>query len=79
MGAMYDKIDQCAIFNKPQTPDRLIKMSDVAWWDSLSDHWQLTEIQGIRGMDVEMYNRKGHKWEGNYLWTCDPQKPPEIC
>lgn len=42
---------------------------------SISDYWQLTQIQGLRGMDVEMFNRKGHKWEGDYLWTCDPQRP----
>lgn len=78
MGALYDKVDQCAIFNKPETPDRQIKMSDVAWWDCLSDYWQLTQIQGLRGMDVEMFNRKNHKWEGNYLWTCDPQRPRDM-
>ena len=50
-------------------------MNDVAWWDTLSDYWQLIQIQGLLNMDVEMYNRTGHKWEGNYLWTCDPQRP----
>lgn len=78
MGALYDKVDQCAIFNKPETPDRPITMSDIAWWDSISDYWQLVQIQGIRGMDVEMQNRKGHKWEGSYLWTCDPQRPRDV-
>jgi len=77
MGAFYDKVDQCAIFNKAITPDHPIKMEDVAWWDCISDYWQLIQIQGIRGIDVEMFNRKGHKWEGNYLWTCDPQRPRE--
>ena len=75
MGALYDKIDQCAIFNREETPDRIIRMNDVAWWDCISDYWQLTQIQGIRRMNVEMFNRKGHKWEGDYLWTCDPQRP----
>ena len=46
MGALYDKVDQCAIFNRPNTPDKIIKMNDVAWWDTLSDYWQLTQIQG---------------------------------
>ena len=78
MGALYDKIDQCAIFNREETPDRIIRMNDVAWWDCISDYWQLTQIQGLRGMDVEMFNRKGHKWEGNYLWTCDPQRPRDV-
>ena len=44
-------------------------MPDVAWWDCISDYWQMTQIQGLRGMDVEMFNRAGHKWEGTYLWT----------
>ncbi len=78
MGALYDKIDQCAIFNREETPDRIIRMNDVAWWDCISDYWQLTQIQGLRGMDVEMFNRKGHKWEGDYLWTCDPQRPRDV-
>ena len=78
MGALYDKVDQCAIFNKSETPNINIKMNDVAWWDSLSDYWQLIQIQGLKNMHVEMFNRKNHKWEGNYLWTCDPQRPLEL-
>ncbi len=31
-GAVYDKVDQCAIFNKPETPDERITMADVGWW-----------------------------------------------
>lgn len=78
MGALYDKVDQCAIFNKSITPDKVIKMKDVAWWDSLSDYWQLTQIQVLRRMDVEMINRSGHTWDGSYLWTCDPQRPRDV-
>ena len=77
MGAFYDKVDQCAIFNREEVPNFSIKMSDVAWWDSLSDYWQLTQIQGLRGMDLEMFNRRSKKLTGNYLWTCDPQRPRE--
>tara|TARA_R110000851_G_scaffold236991_7_gene389784 strand:- start:5526 stop:6167 length:642 start_codon:yes stop_codon:yes gene_type:complete len=77
LGAFFDKVDQCAIFNKPNTPNYKIKMADVGWWDCLSDYWQLTQIQGIKGMDVEMYSRTNHTWEGTYLWTCDPQSPKE--
>lgn len=77
MGAMYDKVDQCAIFNRPQTPEKEIRMNDVAWWDCISDYWQLTQLQGIRHMDVQLQNKKGHIWEGSYLWTCDPQRPRE--
>ncbi len=35
MGALYDKVDQCAIFNKPAAPDNTIILSDYEWWDSL--------------------------------------------
>lgn len=78
LGALYDKVDQCAIFNRPEVPERQIRMNDVGWWDSLSDYWQLTQIQGLRGMDVEMYGRNRNKMEGVYLWTCDPQRPREV-
>jgi len=77
MGAMYDKVDQCAIFNRSQAPEKEIRMNDVAWWDCISDYWQLTQLQGIRHMDVQLQNKKGHIWEGSYLWTCDPQRPRE--
>ena len=77
MGALYDKVDQCAIFNRPKTPDKIIHHSDVAWWDTLSDYWQLTQIQGLKGMSTQMYSRKKHLWKGTYLWTCDPQRPRE--
>lgn len=78
MGAFYDKVDQCAIFNKPETPRFEIKMNDIGWWDCLSDYWQLTQIQGLRGMDVEMYSRTNKVLEGTYLWTCDPQRPKDV-
>jgi len=60
MGAMYDKVDQCAIFNRSQAPEKEIRMNDVAWWDCISDYWQLTQLQGIRHMDVQLQNKKGH-------------------
>ena len=33
MGALYDKVDQCAIFSKPN-PTGMITMHDIGWWDS---------------------------------------------
>lgn len=76
LGALYDKVDQCAIFNKPETPDTEIKMEDVGWWDSLSENWQLLQIQCLKGMDVSATMRTKKYVNGTYLWTCDPL-PPE--
>jgi len=74
IGALYDKVDQCAIFNTENTPKHSISMTDVAWWDCLSDSWQLVQIQAMKNMDVIMYTRNNDKREGTYLWTCDPQR-----
>jgi hypothetical protein len=76
-GALYDKVDQCAIFNRPETPEQRIGIADVGWWDSLSSKWQLLQIQALRGMDVEAVMRTGLQVTGTYLWTCDPQVPDE--
>ena len=75
IGALYDKVDQCAIFNKSETPEEEIGMSDVGWWDALSSKWELTQIQALRGIDIEATMRTGRKVSGTYLWTCDPQVP----
>jgi len=75
MGALYDKVDQCAIYNKEETPDQNISMGDVAWWDCLSENYQLVEIATIKKWDVQMFSRAGNMLKGEYLWTCDPQEP----
>lgn len=72
IGALYDKVDQCAIFNKMVTPERIITQKDVAYWDSLSDNWQLIELKILKGWDVAFYNRSGVTFTGSYLFTCDP-------
>ena len=72
VGALYDKVDQCAIFKYPEVPDREIRMEDVGWWDSISDNWQLIQIKCLKGWDVEGHMRTGYKTHGTYLWTCDP-------
>lgn len=74
-GAVYDKIDQCAIFKTPETPERKIYMSDVAWWDSLSDRWQLVQIEFLKNFDIQMITRQKQTMAGKYLWTCDPKRP----
>lgn len=91
LGAVYDKIDQCAIFKrsivvdvKDNTEDNkenntkennTIDMSDVAWWDCISDKWQLLVFNYLRNRNVVGYNRKGKELSGKYLFTCDPQSP----
>ena len=47
LGALYDKVDQCAIFKKETTPDIEIRMEDVGWWDCISNNFQLIEISGL--------------------------------
>lgn len=74
-GGVYDKVDQCAIFNNKETPEQEIKMSDVAWWDSLSDRWQLIQIEFLKNFDIQMFTRSNQTMRGKYLWTCDPQRP----
>lgn len=76
-GAVYDKVDQCAIFDRPKTPEELITMDDVGWWDCLSHHWQLVQIKAFTRCAVTLKARTGRKTEGTYLWTCDPQGDPE--
>ncbi len=77
IGAVYDKVDQCAIFNKPETPDQRITMADVGWWDCVAHYWQLTQIKVLSGVWVTLQSRTGKETEGLYLWTCDPQQDPE--
>lgn len=72
VGALYDKVDQCAIFNKKVTPEEDIRQTDVAYWDSLSDNWQLIELKILKGWDTEFINRSNRTFSGSYLWTCDP-------
>ena len=76
IGALYDKVDQCAIFNKPE-PTVALDNGDVAWWDSISNNWQLTSIKFLERLNIIGYmNGNIPKMTGNYLFTCDPL--PEV-
>lgn len=77
MGALYDKVDQCAIFIREETPDYPVTMSDVGWWDCISNYWQLTQLRVLEACPVVMLSRTGRELKGDYLWTCDPQADPE--
>ena len=77
MGAVYDKVDQCAIFDRSETPNEPITMEDIGWWDCVSHHWELTHIKVFTGCAVTLKARTGRETEGIYLWTCDPQGDPE--
>lgn len=76
LGAMYDKIDQCAIFNRETPPEIEIRNRDVAWWDSISDNWQLMQYELLKGWDIEGYMSGAiPNMKGTYLWTCEPMPP----
>lgn len=75
LGAIYDKVDQCAIFNTEEIIEEEVTMPDVAWWDCISDRWQLIELEFLKNRDIEMFTRTDKKMSGTYLFTCDPQKP----
>lgn len=72
IGAVYDKVVQCAIFNKPN-PTEAVTMLDVGWWDSISSNWQLTTIKFLESLGIIGYmNGEIGTMRGNYLFTCDP-------
>lgn len=72
IGATYDKVDQCAIFEYESTPELEITNQDVAWWDCISDKWQLMQFSFFKNFEVNMQNRSGKFMSGKYLFTCDP-------
>lgn len=74
LGALYDKVDQCAIFKKEITPDTEIRMEDVGWWDCISNNFQLIEISFLKNREIVMYSRTGKQFKGDYLFTCDPHE-----
>lgn len=76
IGALYDKVDQCAIFIREETPEHAVTMSDVGWWDCISDYWQLVQLAVLEDCPVTMMSRTGRALKGSYLWSCDPQKRP---
>jgi len=79
LGAMYDKIDQCSIFNRPNPPETAIMNSDVAWWDSISDNWQLMQFELLKGWDIEgVMAGSIDKMIGTYLFTCEPLPPSGV-
>lgn len=76
LGAVYDKVDQNAIFNKPNLDfEGELLLEDVGWWDTISTNWQLIELKFFKNYDVEMLTRNKDSRIGTYLFTCDPQEP----
>ena len=75
--ACYDKILQCAIFNKNESPEEEIRLTDVAWWDSLTGSAVIYQKAFLKNVDVSMKNRKNKILEGTYFFTVD-FKSPEV-
>lgn len=76
VGAVYDKINQNALFNKQALDfNGTIELDDVAWWDCLSTEWQLIEMKYLKYSEIEMVTRNREERKGIYLFTCDPQEP----
>ena len=73
--ACYDKVLQCAIFEKPDTPDIELTLPDVGWWDCISEDIQVYEKSLFKHGRVKMQNKRGKWFEGNYLWTVDFSPP----
>ena len=72
LGAVYDKMLQHGIFETPDTPKGEVRASDVAWWDCISDNWEICEVPFLRNLDVQMENQSGKHLGGTYLFTADP-------
>ena len=66
IGALYDKVDQCAIFNKPE-PTAALDNGDVAWWDSISNNWQLTSIKFLERLNIIGY-MNGKAQSSVHIW-----------
>jgi len=65
--ACYDKVLQCAIFDRKIIGATRIDLDDVAYWDCLSDDAEL-HIKPLR-MHMRMKNPNGVTMTGDYLWT----------
>lgn len=74
--ACYDKVLQCAIFEKPYTGDREIRLDDVAWWDCISDNIDIYSKLILKGSPVAMKTRNGENRTGTYFFTLDFKPPP---
>ncbi len=72
LGACYDKMLQHGIFEDGDIPDKQIRASDVAWWDCISDNWEICEIPFLRSLDVQLHTQHGDMRTGTYLFTADP-------
>lgn len=69
--ACYDKVLQCAIFERPDTPDETIRLSDVGWWNCISQDIQIYEKSLFKNSTVTIQSKNGKMYEGTYLWTLD--------
>ena len=74
--ACYDKVLQCAIFEKPYTGDKEIRLDDVAWWDCISDNIDIYSKLILKGSPVAMKTRNGENRTGTYFFTLDFKPPP---
>jgi hypothetical protein len=72
LGAVYDKMLQHGIYKDPDTPMEPVRSSDVAWWDCISDNWEICEIPFLRNLDVQLYTQQDKRKTGTYLFTADP-------
>ena len=65
-GAKYDPIPVSAICWKPASEPELI---NSAWWDCLSDDFNIEEIQTLKNMPCRIKLRNGNFELGKYLLT----------
>ena len=75
--ACYDKVMQCAIFDKEESPEEEIKLTDVAWWDCITGNGEIYEKSFLKTVNVSMKNRKDKILYGEYFFTID-FKSPEV-
>jgi len=75
--ACYDKVMQCAIFCRDSSPETEIHLTDIAWWDCLSDNIQIYVKAMLVNSPVSMQTRTKNTVRGNYLFTID-YRPPAI-
>lgn len=78
IGAIYDKVNQHAIFCYNELNyEGEITLHDIGWWDALSSNYQLIELKYLKNAEVEMKTRTNKFMQGLYLFTCDPLEPLE--
>lgn len=74
--ACYDKVLQCAIFEENECSKQDIHLTDVAWWDCISDNIDIYTKLMLKNVTVGMKTRNGGEFKGTYFFTLD-FKPPQ--